>query len=188
MLLISISYRRKDVTIDTPKKSNIIYLISSPIGVGKSTTSKKLAQTVKNCVLIEGDSILHMFDYDSETSWKDRLNIAWESILSLTKNSIHHDLNVVIDFIVEDELEWFCKQLIDLQITLKYIVLKADKDKLTHRITTRGDIDSLERSLFLLNKLESTSSNKPFIYDTTQKHTAEIVDTIINSDGFIINA
>ncbi len=167
-------------------KSNIIYLISGPIGVGKSTTSKNIAQSIKNCVLIEGDNILHMFNCDSETSWEDRLSLTWENILTLTKNFIQHDFNVVIDFVVEDELEWFCKQITDLQVILKYIVLRADKKKLIERIHTRGDNDSLDRSLFLLNKLESSPLNKPFLYDTTLKHTAEIVDEIINDNGFII--
>jgi predicted kinase len=168
-------------------KKNIIYLLSGPLGVGKSTTSKKLAQTVKNCVLLEGDCILHMFEHGSEASWEDRLSLTWENILALTRNFIKHDFNVVIDFVVEDELEWFCKHISDLQVTLKYIVLRADKEKLSERLRIRGDYDSLERSLFLLNKLESTPSNKQFIYDNTLRNTAEIVDVIINDSGFIVN-
>jgi broad-specificity NMP kinase len=167
-------------------KKIIIYLVSGPLGVGKSTTSKKLAQNVKNSVLLEGDCILHMFEHRSEASWEDRLSLTWKNILALTRNFIQHDFNVVIDFVVEDELDWFCKQISDLQVTLKYIVLRADKEKLIERLRKRGDYDSLERSLFLLNKLESTPSNKQFMYDTTLRQTEEIVDVIIKDTGFIV--
>lgn len=166
---------------------NIIYLVSGPVGVGKSTTSKNLAQNVKNCVLIEGDTILDMFEYGADTSWEMRLHLTWENILSLTRNFIQHNFNVVLDFVVEDELDWFCKHISDLPVTLKYIVLSAEKDKLIERICTRGDHDSIERSLFLMNKLESTPSNQPFMLDTTEKNTTEIIDEIIHDTGFIVN-
>lgn len=39
----------------------MIFLLSGPLGVGKSTTSRELARNVEPCVLIEGDNILHMF-------------------------------------------------------------------------------------------------------------------------------
>ncbi|NGP58332.1 ATP-binding protein [Paenibacillus thiaminolyticus] len=167
-------------------KKNVIYLVSGPVGVGKSTISKKLAQMVKKCVLLEGDFILHMFEYGSETSWEERLSLTWENILTLTRNLIQNDFNVVIDFVVEDELDWFCKHISDLQVTLKYIVMRADKEKLIERIRMRGDIESIERSLFLLNKLESTPSNQQFLFDTTLRNSTEIVDAIINDTGFIV--
>ena len=167
-------------------KKNVIYLVSGPVGVGKSTTSKKLAQMVKKCVLLEGDSILNMFEYGSETSWEERLSLTWENIVILTRNLIQNDFNVVIDFVVEDELDWFCKHISDLQVTLKYIVMRADKEKLIERIRMRGDIESIERSLFLLNKLESTPSNQQFLFDTTLRNSTEIVDAIINDTGFIV--
>ncbi|MBE9915937.1 ATP-binding protein [Paenibacillus donghaensis] len=167
-------------------KKNVIYLVSGPVGIGKSTTSKKLAQVVKKCVLLEGDSILQMFEYGAETSWEKRLSLTWDNILTLTRNLIQNDFNVVIDFVVEDELDWFCKHISDLQVTLKYIVLRASKEKLIERIRMRGDIDSTERSLFLLNKLESTPSNQQFLFDTTLRNSTEIVEAIINDTGFIV--
>jgi deoxyadenosine/deoxycytidine kinase len=168
-------------------KEKLIYLVSGPVGVGKSTTSKKLAQNVNNCVLLEGDSLLDMFGYGAEASWEERLRLTWENILHLTRNFIQSNFNVVIDFVVEDELDWFCNHISDLEVTLKYIVLKADREKLMERIHMRGDHDSMERSLYLLNQLESTPSNQQFLLDTTLKHTDEIVDVIIKDAGFIVN-
>ncbi|MFL8938046.1 AAA family ATPase [Rossellomorea oryzaecorticis] len=164
----------------------LIYLISGPIGVGKSTTSKKLAQNVNNCVLIEGDTILDMFGYGAGASWEERLSLTWEHILALTRGFILKGFNVVIDFVVEEEFDWFCKQLSDLQVTMKYIVLKATEETLIERIHTRGDENSIDRSLYLLNKLQSSPKNQPFLCETTHRQTAGIVHTIIKDPGFIV--
>ncbi|OCA87849.1 hypothetical protein A8F94_08395 [Bacillus sp. FJAT-27225] len=165
-------------------QKSTIYLISGPVGVGKSTTSLTLAQTLKNCVLIEGDNILKMLEYGAETEWEDRLRITWDNILSITRNFLVNGYNIVIDFVVEEELEWFCRNLSDLPVTLNYVVLTAEKEQLFERIRMRGDSDSIERSLCLLNKLTSTPSNRPFLLKTTYKSTAEIVETIMNGRDF----
>ncbi|CAM4105151.1 ATP-binding protein [Paenibacillus alkaliterrae] len=164
----------------------IIYLISGPLGVGKSTASKELAQKIKQCVLIEGDDLLHMFKGESQPSWEERLSLTWNNILALTRNFIQHDLNVVIDFVVEDELDWFCKHISDLNVSLKYVVLRADKDKIIERLRIRGDIHSLERSLFLMSKMEASPSNERYIYDNTLKQPAETVKDIIDDSVYFI--
>ncbi|TCZ69617.1 hypothetical protein E0485_23695 [Paenibacillus albiflavus] len=112
------------------------------------------------------------------------MNLTWENILALTRNFIINDLNVVIDFVVEDELDWFCKHISDLNVELRYIILRADKDKLIERLERRGDIESLERSLFLLNKMETSPSNNQFIYDTTLKQPNEIAQDVIDGTGY----
>ncbi|WP_054028809.1 AAA family ATPase [Bacillus sp. FJAT-28004] len=168
-------------------RNNVIYLLSGPLGVGKSTASRELARTVEQCVLIEGDNILHMFKGDSQPTWEERLSLTWKNILALTRNFIQHNLNVIIDFVVEDELDWICNQISDLNVRVKYVVLRADKEKLVERLTLRGDINSLERSLFLLNKMEMSSSNNSYIYDTTFKQPAEIVEEIINDPRFKVS-
>ncbi|NHN35494.1 AAA family ATPase [Paenibacillus agricola] len=165
-------------------QDKLIYLISGPLGVGKSTTSKELARNIKQCVLIEGDDLLNMFKGESQPSWEERLNLTWKNILALTRNFILNDLSVVIDFVVEDELDWFCNQISDLNVELRYIILRADKDKLIERLNIRGDIDSLERSLFLLNKMETSPSNNQFFYDSTLKQPNEIVQDVIDDTGF----
>ncbi|MFC5649461.1 AAA family ATPase [Paenibacillus solisilvae] len=163
----------------------ILYLLSGPLGVGKSTASKELASMMDRCVLIEGDHIFQVFKGDQQPSWEERLNLTWKNILALTRNFIQYGLNIVIDFVVEDELEWFCNHLSDLNIELRYVVLRADKEKIRERLNKRGDIHSLERSLFLMNKMETSSVHQPFIYDSTQKLPAEIARDIIDDARFI---
>lgn len=75
-----------------------IFLISGPLGVGKSTTSKELARVVERCVLIEGDNLLDMFMTEPQPTWEERLSLAWKNILSVTRNFIQGGFNVVIDF------------------------------------------------------------------------------------------
>jgi hypothetical protein len=80
----------------------------------------------------------------------------------------------VVDFVVEEELEWFCKHISDLNIQIKYIVLIANEDTLIERLNKRGDARLIDRSLFLLKKLESSVTNKKYIYDATNKKPSEI--------------
>ncbi|WP_349305742.1 AAA family ATPase [Bacillus sp. FJAT-49711] len=162
-----------------------IYIISGPCGVGKSTIAKEVAKLVPNCALVEGDHLLHFYDDHSMLPWEERLWIAWKNLVDVTKNLLQHKLNVVIDFVVEDELKWFCTYFAHLEIQFKYVVLRADKETLVDRITERGDTYMVDRSLFLLNKLENeTPFNEPFLYDTTSKQPADIVKDIIEQKRF----
>lgn len=172
--------------IPLTKETNLslLYLISGPLGVGKSTTAKMLAERVERCVLIEGDLLLHMLHHELPLSWDERLSLTWKNLLALTRNMLRQGLNVVIDFVVEDELEWFCEQLSDLDVSIKYAVLHADKEKIAERLTTRGDIDSLERSLFLLDKLVSMPQNRQFLYDTALKRPEDTAEAILLEPRF----
>ncbi|SFS72744.1 AAA family ATPase [Paenibacillus sp. BC26] len=158
---------------------SVIYLISGPLGVGKSTTSQELARKVGLCVLIEGDHLLHLLKDELPLSWEEKLRLTWDNILALTKNLIRNHISIVIDFVVEDEFDWFCEQLADLNVDLKYMVLLADQETIVERLTMRGDLDSLERSLYLLNKMEQTPSVIRFGYNTTGSRPTETADEIL---------
>jgi broad-specificity NMP kinase len=166
-------------------KNKTIYLISGPCGVGKSTVSKTLTQMVKPSAMIVGDYINFMFGDGSEPPWEERLHLTWKNILALTRNFIQHDFNVIIDFVVENELEWFCNQISDLDVRLKFIVLRANKETLIERLGKRGDTDLVDRSLYLLNQMESTT-DKHFMYDTTSIQPKEIAAEIIANSNFYL--
>jgi broad-specificity NMP kinase len=161
-----------------------IYIISGPCGVGKSTLAKELARRLKKSALIKGDDFLSMYEEGSVPPWDEQLVIMWKNILSLTQTFIQHDFHVIIDTVVEDELEWFCKHFSYLNLHIKYVVLRADEDILMERVNNRGDTHLIERSLFLLNKLENALANAPFIYDTTDKQPAEVLSDIIKLPNF----
>lgn len=161
-----------------------IYIISGPCGVGKSTLAKELARTVKKSALIKGDDFLSMYEEGSAPPWEENLSIMWKSMLSITQTLIQHDYNVIIDIVVEDELEWFCKHFTHLDLRIKYVVLRADENILIDRLNKRGDQFLIDRSLFLLNQLENESANAKYLYDSTNKKPAEILEDILNSSDF----
>jgi deoxyadenosine/deoxycytidine kinase len=161
-----------------------IYIISGPCGVGKSTLAKELANHLEKSALVHGDHFLEMYGEGSEPPWEERLNIMWKNIVFTTQTLIQHGFNVIIDIVVEDELEWFCQQFSSSNVKVKYIVLRADKERLIERIEKRGDTYLIDRSLFLLNQLENTPGNEKHLYDTSNKQTHDILMDIINSSKF----
>lgn len=164
-----------------------IYIISGPCGVGKSTLAKELSRTVKKSALIKGDDFLSMYEEGSAPPWEENLSIMWKNMLSITQTLILHDYNVIIDIVVENELEWFCKHFAYLNLKIKYVVLRADENILIERLNQRGDPFLIDRSLFLLNQLENAPANAKYLYDTTNKKPAEILDDIMNSSDFYLD-
>ncbi|WP_309119367.1 AAA family ATPase [Paenibacillus sp.] len=167
------------------KKPAAVYLISGPLGVGKSTVSKSLANAMKQCALIEGDLLLHIYRGETEPPWEERLRLAWLNIVAVTRNLLGHGLDVVIDFVVEEELEWFRGQLSDVDVTLRYAVLHAEPDTLMGRLRQRGDEQYINRSLFLLNKLKTSRGNGPFLLDADRKRAEELAEEMATDPRFI---
>ncbi len=157
-----------------------IYIISGPCGVGKSTITKGLAHKLEKAVLVEGDLISAMFAGEEQPLWEEKLSMVWQNISSLTKNFLLNGYDVVIDYVVEEELEWFCRELqqTGLDITLHYYVLRADPEVLVERITRRGDTEMISRSLELLQQLENKKENIPYLYETTNKDPNAIINEI----------
>lgn len=165
----------------------LVFLISGPLGTGKSTVSKPLAKKLPNCVLIEGDHLFHMFNEGSaveSTPWERRVSVTWTNLAAVTRTFLQDGLNVVIDFVVEEELEWFKEQIADFHAEIHYAVLRADAEILKNRLERRGDPDSLNRSLFLLRQLEASPANQLYLYDTTTKQPEEIVLDLLEDDRF----
>jgi predicted kinase len=189
MRFLIIYYIRKGmrvVKLRNENKNKTIYLISGPCGVGKSTVSNTLTQMVRPSAMVVGDYINYMFGDGSEPPWEERLRLTWKNILALTRNFIQHDYNVVIDFVVESELEWFCNHISDLDVRLKFIVLRANKETLIERLGKRGDTDLVDRSLYLLNQMEESTTNQQFLYDTTAIQPKEIAAEIIANSNFYV--
>lgn len=162
-----------------------VYILSGPLGVGKSTAAKELAASADNTELIVGDDFMDANE-SSGLEWDQRLRDAWNNITKLSRESLSEHRDVVIDFVVEDELEWFCKQIADFNPTIKYIVLVADKDRVLERLAKRGHLRYKARSLFLLDKLSNDPANAKFLYDTTEKTSTEVVQELTGSSQYIV--
>ncbi len=132
---------------------NKIYLISGPCGCGKSTLSKELALTVDRSILIGGDKLHDLFSGKEDVAWGERLKITWENIISVTQNALRNQLNVIIDYVVEEELPQLLAGLTEYEFELRYMVLTTSEQNIRSRITTRGDVELIDRALFLRNMI-----------------------------------
>lgn len=113
-----------------------------------------------------------------QISWSAILSFNWDCILSTTENALRHGMDVVIDYVVEDELPRVRELARELHAPLYYIVLTASEETLRSRITGRGDVEMIDRSLFLRNKLEHMPENEGHLFDNTGMTVAEEIQTL----------
>ncbi len=164
-------------------KQKTMYIISGPLGAGKTSVTQKLSNQLENTVLIEGDFLFHQAEEIKKISWDQRVALTWKNIIVISRNYIQADLDVIIDFVVEDELNWIKENTKDLNVKIVYVVLMTNEETLANRLNKRNEIQYLGRSLELLQKLD-TAENSKFIIDTTDKSIEEIVQTILNTSTF----
>ena len=101
--------------------------------------------------------------------WEDILRFNWDCIISTAQRALQDNLDVVIDYVIEDELPRVRELAEKNRVPLYYIVLTADAEEIERRIRERGDVDLIERALFLKKKLENMQENQGHIYDNTRK-------------------
>ncbi len=179
-----------------------IYFFSGPCGCGKSTLAKTYAKhLVNNCgrkqvYLIHGDDFHAGFiEADDKGDffvngqaadvllWNDILKLNWECMLSVARKVLEKDIDVVMDYVIEDELPLVRNLAEEFHATLYYVVLTATQETIKSRITNRGDIDMIERALFLKEKLDNLPENKGHLFDNTKK-TPEQETEEINMEVF----
>lgn len=176
---------------------NNIYFISGPCGCGKSTLTDAYAEHLvkvekqPRVYVIHGDDFHHGFvgmyeedafcaeEQDSNPlAWSQVLKFNWECILDIARKALVRGLDVVIDYVVEDELPLLQKLAKEQNANLYYVVLTASEASIIKRLQTRGDNDLIERALFLKKKLDSLPENQGHLYDNTGKTVAEEVAEI----------
>lgn len=166
-----------------------IYFFSGPCGCGKSTLARAYAKHLvnmengkKQVYLIHGDDFHAGFietdnkgDFfvDGQASdallWKEILKFNWECMLDVARKVLDRGLDVIIDYVIEDELPLVQKLAEEYGAKLYYVVLTASPDTITQRITERGDVDLIERALFLKNELDNLPENQGHLLDNTEK-------------------
>lgn len=59
---------------------------------------------------------------------------------------------------------------------LYYVVLTASEEAIRQRITERGDVEMIERAIFLKNKLDNLPENQGHLFDNTDKSVSQEVE------------
>ena len=181
-----------------------IIFISGPCGCGKSTFADAYArhlvrQEHRTVYVIHGDDFHAGFvepedkpDFfvDGQPSdqilWEDILHFNWDCIISTADRVLRDGLDVVIDYVIEDELPRVRALAEKHRAALYYIVLTADADEIEKRIRARGDTDLIERALFLKQKLESMPENRGHLFNNTGVSPEETIQRI-NLDQYVVN-
>ena len=111
--------------------------------------------------------------------WADILRINWDCIIATAQRALQDHLDVMIDYVIEDELDRVRKLAEMNNASLYYIVLTADADEIEKRIRVRGDVDLIERAKFLKRKLDTMPENQNHIYNNTGKNTDDAIREIV---------
>ena len=174
-----------------------IILISGACGSGKTTFADAYArhlveQDRKTVYVIHGDDFHRGFKEPEEKGdffvdgkasdqvlWEDILRFNWDCILSTAQRALQDHLDVVIDYVVEEELVRVRELAENNRASLYYIVLTADADEIERRIRKRGDVDMIGRALFLKKKLEAMPENRGHVYNNTGKTAEDAVREIV---------
>ena len=181
-----------------------LIFVSGPCGTGKSTFADAYARHIvnsehKTVYVIHGDDFHAGFvepedkpDFfvDGQPSdqilWEDILRFNWDCIISTADRVLRDGLDVVIDYVIEDELPRVRALAEKHRAALYYIVLTADADEIEKRIRSRGDTDLIERALFLKQKLESMPENRGHLFNNTGVSPEETIQRI-NLDQYVVN-
>lgn len=166
-----------------------LYCLSGPCGAGKTTLSACLAQRLsqlqagRQVCLLHGDDF-HCALIGDERSpaalpWPEVLRFNWDCLLSAAGHALKHGVDVVIDYIVEDELPLLMQQAQEHGAGLHYAVLTAPEEILCRRLADRGDPQLTERALFLRRKLLAEPASAGRILDSSALTAEELTARIL---------
>ena len=182
---------------------NKIIFISGPCGSGKSTFADAYArylsdQENKTIYVIHGDDFHQGFVEPEDKEdffvggqasdpvlWSDILKFNWDCIISTAGRALDQGLDVVIDYVIEEEFPRIQDLAESHDAKLHYIVLTASEDELTRRIIDRGDTDMIERAIFLKNELETKAENQGHLLETTGKDLNEMIHEL-NLEEYLV--
>lgn len=165
-----------------------LYIVTGPAGVGKSTISRRIAESKKKSALIEGDDIYHQVVGGYVQAWKEgnHLETFWKVCINTIRTYLEDGYDVVFNYIVTPTpLEIMKKEFKDYSI--KFVVLLVDENTLLSRDKERPeDCQMKERCIALLNNFKNDNYNKQNILDTTNLSVDDAINIIENNDRFIL--
>ena len=182
-----------------------LYFFSGPCGCGKSTLADAWAKHLvnnagrKQVYVIHGDDFHEGFvEPDAKgdffvdglpgdaMAWEQILAFNWACVIDVADKALTRGLDVVIDYVIEDELPRVTALARKHQALLRYVVVTAGEETIRQRITQRGDVDLIERAIFLKHKLENMPENQGHLLDNTCLTVEEEI-ALVEDERFIVN-
>ena len=162
----------------------MLYIITGPAGVGKSTISKRLATLKEKSVLIEGDDIYGQVIGSYVSAWKEgnHLDIFWKICLDMINTYLENGYDVVFNYIVTPEV---LKKIKERFSRFKFVILITDEDELLKRDLLRPeDCRMRERCVVLLNNFKNNNYDKDYMLDITKLSVDEVIEHLEKDDKF----
>ena len=160
----------------------VLYVITGPAGVGKSTISLKVAKMLEKSALIEGDDIYGQVVGGSVSPWKEgnHLELFWRISINTIREYLKAGYDVVFNYIISPQnLEKIKEAFGDEKI--KFVVLLADEETILQRDKLRPeDCQMGERCVVLLHHFEEYIYDERFIVDTGKIGADEVIDMVID--------
>ena len=166
----------------------MLYLITGPAGVGKSTISKEIANISNKSVLLEGDDFYHQVISSYKPAWKEgnHLDVFWKVIESTIKIYLDNGYDVIFNYIIGEEDYLRLKEVFK-DYDIKFVILLVDEKTILERDSLRPvDCQMKDRCIVLLNSFLNKNypdNNKLYTQDLTIEET---VKEIINNNKYMI--
>ena len=165
---------------------SMLYIITGPAGVGKTTVSELVAESLDKSILIEGDMIYHQVIGGYKAPWEDgnHLDMFWDASIELIDVYLKNGYDVVFDYIVDiDDLSKIKERFHNYPI--KFVILISDEDTLIKRDRRRDISNQMkERCKILLRDFINKNFDDKYYLDTSNMDIDEISKEILNKSQF----
>lgn len=165
-----------------------LYLITGPAGVGKSTISKGIAESLEKSVLLEGDDFYHHVVGGYVQAWKEdnHLDIFWKVCIDTINNYLNAGYDVIFNYIIGIEDYNKLKEIFK-EINTKFVVLLVDENTIIQRDQNRPlDCQMKDRCIVLLNEFKNAKYDEKHILHTDNLSITDTINEIISNDRFKI--
>ena len=165
-----------------------LYVITGPAGVGKSTVSRKLAESKNKSVLVEGAEIYNHVVGGYTPAWKkgNHLEVFWNICFDMIDTYLAAGYDVVFNYIVTLDAYYKIKNRFG-KFNTKFVVLIVNEETLLLRDKQRPeDCQMKGRCITLLNNFKNTKYEKDYFLNTTNLSIDETVIALENDNKFLI--
>lgn len=157
-----------------------LYIITGPAGVGKSTISRRLAESKEKSALIEGDDIYNQVVGGRVSPWKagNHLDLFWQICSSIIDTYLAHGYDVIFNYIVNPENLAMLKEKFG-NYPIKFAVLISDEKTLLDRDKQRPlDCQMGARCTVLLDNFKKKYEGSSSFIDTSNLSIDDVVALI----------